>query len=206
MGATTMIENPIFFHNEAELPSRADALQNRADILRVARQLFDAEGVENVSMSQIARKANIGKGTLYRHFRSKFDLCHALLDDEQRAFQEQTIAYFRQSNDTTCQKLEQFVVQICGFTQRNLALLVEAVPGPANHANEDLNHPAHRWQWQTIVGLLSQTDVNIDVEYVADVIYVMLAPHTYHFQNHVRGYDHQRIVEGILNLLRDLTR
>lgn len=207
MGAKTMTsDNPIIFHTEAELPSRADALQNRADILRITRRLFDEAGVENVSMSHIAREANIGKGTLYRHFRNKADLCHALLNDDQRELQEQTLAYLRHSADAPCRKLEQFVIEICGFTQRNLPLLLEASQGRMGDGSEYLDHPAHRWQWQTIVGLLRQTGVESDIEYVADVIYVMLDPATYHFQHHVRSYDHQRIVDGILGLLRQLTQ
>lgn len=207
MGAKTMTsENPIIFHTEAELPSRADALQNRADILRITRRLFAEEGVENVSMSHIVREANIGKGTLYRHFRNKADLCHALLNDDQRALQEQTLHYLRHSTDAPCHKLEQFVSEICAFTQRNLPLLLEASQSRMGDGSEYLDHPAHHWQWQTIVGLLRQTGVASDIEYVADVIYVMLDPSTYHFQHYTRGYDHQRIVDGILGLLRRLTQ
>lgn len=206
MGAKTMTsDDPIFFQTDAELPSRADAVQNRADILRVTRQLFDIEGVENVSMSQIAREAGIGKGTLYRHFRNKPDLCLAILDDDQRDFQERTLSYLRQSKDAPCQKLEQFVSEVSEFTRRNLTILLEASQGRLTDAGEYLDHPAHRWQWQTILGLLRQVEVETDPEYVADVIYVMLDPATYHFQRYSRGYDHQRIVDGILGLLQTLT-
>lgn len=199
-------EEPIFFQSETDLPTRADALQNRAEILQVARRLFDEEGVENVSMSQIAREANVGKGTLYRHFRNKADLCHVLLDDDQRLFQEQTLDYLRHSQDTPCEKLRQFIVQVCQFTQRNLELLLEMSQGRIARSAEYLNHPAHYWQWQTVTGLLRQIEDVNDVEYVADIIYVMLDPATYYFQRFIRNYDHQRIVDGILYLLEQLTQ
>jgi AcrR family transcriptional regulator len=72
------------------LPSRADALKNRALLLETARRLFSEQGVEAVSMTAIADAAGVGKGTLYRHFENKAQLCQALLDDDQRALQERT--------------------------------------------------------------------------------------------------------------------
>ncbi|HRF98801.1 MAG TPA: helix-turn-helix domain-containing protein, partial [Aggregatilineales bacterium] len=46
-------------------PPRADALRNHALLLETARQLFVEQGVESVTMSQIAQAAGVGKGTLY---------------------------------------------------------------------------------------------------------------------------------------------
>ena len=46
---------------------RADAVQNRARILQVAKQAF-AEIGPDVSLDEIARLAVVGPGTLYRHF------------------------------------------------------------------------------------------------------------------------------------------
>ena len=46
---------------------RADAQRNRERILQVARQAFTEHGPE-ASLDDIARRAGIGPGTLYRHF------------------------------------------------------------------------------------------------------------------------------------------
>src|SRR3954468_12890029 len=45
---------------------RADALQNRARIVEVARDALTADG--DASLNSIAKKAGVGPGTLYRHF------------------------------------------------------------------------------------------------------------------------------------------
>lgn len=58
--------------------SRKDAQQNRAQILDVARQAFDRQGVD-VSMDAIAKLAGVGPGTLYRHFPNKGALLAGLL-------------------------------------------------------------------------------------------------------------------------------
>lgn len=52
---------------------RSDAQRNRERILEVAKQVFTRRGAES-SMGEIARRAKIGPGTLYRHFATRDDL------------------------------------------------------------------------------------------------------------------------------------
>jgi AcrR family transcriptional regulator len=52
---------------------RADALRNRERILEVAKAEFTRVGA-NASLEDIAKKAGVGPGTLYRHFPSREDL------------------------------------------------------------------------------------------------------------------------------------
>lgn len=56
------------------------------DIIERARQLFNEHGVEAVNMHQIAKKAGIGQGTLYRRFPNKGALCMAVLDSQFERF------------------------------------------------------------------------------------------------------------------------
>jgi AcrR family transcriptional regulator len=53
-----------------EKPLRADALRNRQRVLEVAQQVFATEGLA-VPIDEIARRAEVGVGTLYRHFPTK---------------------------------------------------------------------------------------------------------------------------------------
>ncbi|MGC7095023.1 TetR/AcrR family transcriptional regulator [Amycolatopsis lurida] len=52
---------------------RSDARDNRARILAVARLAFAADGID-VPMREIARRADLGVATVYRHFATKDDL------------------------------------------------------------------------------------------------------------------------------------
>lgn len=56
---------------------RADAQRNRERILEVARDAFIQYGVE-ATLDEIARQANIGPGTLYRHFPTRDALVEAV--------------------------------------------------------------------------------------------------------------------------------
>ena len=56
---------------------RSDAQRNRERILEVARQAFSRSGA-NASLDDIAKKAGVGPGTLYRHFPTREELLAAV--------------------------------------------------------------------------------------------------------------------------------
>src|SRR4051812_30602565 len=58
-------------------PKRADALRNYEKVLAAAREAF-AEGGESTALEEIARRAGVGIGTLYRHFPNRQALLEAL--------------------------------------------------------------------------------------------------------------------------------
>jgi AcrR family transcriptional regulator len=58
-------------------PKRADAQRNYAKVLTAARAAF-AEGGEATSLEEIARRAGVGIGTLYRHFPNRQALLEAV--------------------------------------------------------------------------------------------------------------------------------
>src|SRR5215469_2337222 len=53
-----------------ERPMRADARRNRERILQAARELF-ASDRPDVQVDDVARRAGVGVGTVYRHFPDK---------------------------------------------------------------------------------------------------------------------------------------
>lgn len=59
---------------------RADAARNRARVLEVAYETFAAEGL-SVPVDEIARRAGVGAGTVYRHFPTKEALFQAVIED-----------------------------------------------------------------------------------------------------------------------------
>ncbi|PJF45181.1 MAG: TetR/AcrR family transcriptional regulator [Phototrophicales bacterium] len=54
--------------------AHADQSDKRQTILEAASQLMIAQGIENTSLADIARAANMSKGTLYYYYNSKSDL------------------------------------------------------------------------------------------------------------------------------------
>jgi AcrR family transcriptional regulator len=62
---------------------RADAARNRARVLEVAYETFAAEGLA-VPIDELARRAGVGAGTVYRHFPTKEALFTAVIADRLR--------------------------------------------------------------------------------------------------------------------------
>jgi AcrR family transcriptional regulator len=62
-------------------PKRADARRNYEKVLAAAREAF-AEGGESTALEEIARRAGVGIGTLYRHFPNRQALLEAVYVDE----------------------------------------------------------------------------------------------------------------------------
>jgi AcrR family transcriptional regulator len=61
-----------------ERPQRADARRNREKVLAAARAVFSEHG-RDAQMDDVARRAGVGVGTVYRHFPTKEALIEALM-------------------------------------------------------------------------------------------------------------------------------
>lgn len=62
-------------------PKRADARRNEEKLVTAAREAFAERGAET-SLEDIARRAEVGIGTLYRHFPTRPALLEAVYTDE----------------------------------------------------------------------------------------------------------------------------
>jgi AcrR family transcriptional regulator len=70
---------------ETARPLRADARRNRERILHSARELFAENGAE-AQIDDVARRAGVGVGTVYRHFPTKEALMVELVREQFRLF------------------------------------------------------------------------------------------------------------------------
>lgn len=61
----------------ANRPMRADARRNQERLIEAAREIFARDG-GGASMEAVARQAEVGVGTLYRHFPKRIDLVEAV--------------------------------------------------------------------------------------------------------------------------------
>ena len=77
---------------------RADAVRNRQLILDAAREAFTEHG-EDAQMDDIARRAGVGVGTLYRHFTTKEMLVGELIHVKLSDFAERVRAKFEEESD-----------------------------------------------------------------------------------------------------------
>jgi AcrR family transcriptional regulator len=67
--------------SRAGRPRRADARRNYEQLVEQARLAFAESGVD-ASLDEIARRAGVASGTLYRHFPTRLDLIEAVLAEQ----------------------------------------------------------------------------------------------------------------------------
>jgi AcrR family transcriptional regulator len=83
-------------------PLRADARRNRERILGAATAAFAADGL-SVPLDEIARRAGVGPGTLYRHFPAKEALWEAVLHDRLERLADEAEALYRATDPSATQ-------------------------------------------------------------------------------------------------------
>ncbi|HEY1853343.1 MAG TPA: helix-turn-helix domain-containing protein [Solirubrobacterales bacterium] len=76
----------------APRPKRADARRNYEKLLAAAREAFATQGT-GATLEDIAARAGVGIGTLYRHFPTRPDLLEAVYLDEVRAICDSAAKY-----------------------------------------------------------------------------------------------------------------
>jgi AcrR family transcriptional regulator len=182
-------------------PERSDAIANRQRILVVTRRLFARHGPAAVNMSDIVKAAGVGRGTLYRHFANKGELCLAVMDEEIAEFQNEVLEHFRQmtaEQAPAMTKLDYFLDRLVYFTEMYTPLLREAQRQGLPYF-EKKEGTAQQWQQVTVAGLLraavasGEISPGMDIEYLADAILAPLNAQLFHHQRELKEFSPQRI-------------
>jgi AcrR family transcriptional regulator len=93
--------------NAAPRAPRSDVKRNRALLLEAAASVFSERGVD-ASLEEVARRAKVGIGTLYRHFPTREALLVAACDDRLLALAQES----RDSDATPVHALARFFERI----------------------------------------------------------------------------------------------
>jgi AcrR family transcriptional regulator len=106
---------------------RADARQNRARLITAATEAFAEKGAD-APLEDIARRAGVGIGTLYRHFPNRLDLQAAVFRTQVRTVCEQGDDLL--ATDTPADAFAEWTRALTGYlvTKRGLSrALIDAV-------------------------------------------------------------------------------
>jgi hypothetical protein len=115
----------------------------------------------------------------------------ALLDHDQRELQERTFERLRGSFDARAD-LHWFLSNVLDFVVGHASFLNVNIPGSENSV---LEHPAHFWWRLTIRGLLARMlfEADRDLDYMTDILYLLVNAQTVLFQRNTMHYDVERI-------------
>lgn len=188
---------------------RSDAAANRTLILSTAERLFRERGVENVCMAEIAETAGVGKGTLYRRFANKGELCLSLMDAQLAEFQDSMLARFQSLTERGVpflEQLAQFLEGLAEFTENHSPLLLEVARAGMIQERARMNLP-HIWQYITVRALLRSAARNgelvddLDLDYLGEALLAPLQVDYFRFQRQVRDYSTVRIGAGLRSMV-----
>ncbi|MBW1979148.1 MAG: TetR/AcrR family transcriptional regulator, partial [Deltaproteobacteria bacterium] len=92
------------------------------EILEAAVELFSEKGFYNVSMQEIAQKAEFATGTLYKFFENKEDLYKALVLEQAEKFHESAIRAIEEPEDEI-DKIRSYVETKGQFFTANIPMI-----------------------------------------------------------------------------------
>lgn len=139
----------------APVKERKDAARNRLRILEAARALLAERPIQDICMDELAQRAGVGKGTLYRRFEDRASLCHALLQDDATVLQDAALNFFgAPMGPPWVEQAGRLLDALFDFAVDHAGLLSEAHSYARGLARFD--HPAHRWQRDTLALYLGQ--------------------------------------------------
>ena len=106
-----------------KLPRRQrEKLRQRQEILASAIELFSERGYHNVSMHEIAEKAEFAIGTLYKFFRNKEDLYKALILGQAEKFHDALTQAIKEPDDEV-EKLRNYVKAKGSLFRANVSVI-----------------------------------------------------------------------------------
>ncbi|MFJ8129518.1 TetR/AcrR family transcriptional regulator [Streptomyces hydrogenans] len=134
-------------------PRRTDARLNRERLVAAAREVF-AEAGPGASLNEIARRAGVGPGTLYRHFPDRSALLSAVLADriERLGARAERLLVSEDADEALEQWLRAFLAHARVNQGMGSALLVE----PAGASGPD----CHRRILDMATGLLDRAQLH----------------------------------------------
>lgn len=185
---------------------RRDAVENRQRILNAALRLFEQHGVEKVSMNQIATKAEVGPGTLYRRYGDKSELCLDLIKDNIDILFEDIESYLKRNKDEPPSRRLKEVIRFFIRFRESKAQLLAGVEDSAMSLTKRhglrTQSPIYNELHQLFVQLFNEMSVadpnHPDSVFRADMLLTALSRDSYTFLREVRGFTPDTVLEQVV--------
>jgi len=146
-----------------DCPKRADARRNRDLLLATAAAVFEERGIE-APLQEIARRAGVGIGTLYRHFPTRDALNEAVYRREVDMLCDGVADLLRENSPVDA--LAQWMRAFAGYVarKRGMATALKSALGPDNELFSH-SHRRIREALETLVAAARDSgEIRADVE------------------------------------------
>jgi Transcriptional regulator len=184
-----------------EFMERADAARNRARILDAAAALFAERSPQDVTMEDIARKAGVGRGTLYRRYPDRASIAVALLDEHERALQDQLLRGDPPLGPGAppAERLAAFYAAMVRLLEDHSHLVLGAEIGRTRFETGAYGF------WRAHVRALLTAAGTPDPDALVDILLAPLAPDVYSYQRRSLGLSPEQITAALTRLAAVVT-
>jgi AcrR family transcriptional regulator len=178
---------------------RSDALANRKAILEAARAVFSERGLA-AEMKEIAERAGVGIGTIYRNFPSKEDLVVAIMRDALAA--ATAGARVAETMDDPIDGLRALLASEFAVIERH-GWLVEAILGgqflPNPQMGAELEHHEHLRRFERLIERAvdrGRLRADLDVPVAAAMLSGTATPWSYH--HFLAGRTPEQVADAVM--------
>lgn len=182
---------------------RADAARNREALMAAAKRLLDQCGVDSLTMDALAEEAGVGKGTVFRRFRSRAGLMAAVLDESETRFQESVI-----SGPPPLGPGAEPLERLLAFGRARLEVNLKHADliNAASQATTQHSYAAYSFAAMHTRYLLGELGVEGDIPVMATAVLAPLETVILIQQVHREGMDVERVLAGWEDLVRRVVR
>lgn len=161
---------PLVIGSPAAGGRRADAVRNHDRVLQAAREIIRSCGAKSLTMDAVAQTAGVGKGTVFRHFGDRTGLIHALMDTEERCFQESLLTGDAPLGPgaPAADRIHAFGPALIAHRRANLDLMAEF--------DDDYTHPVYRAWHAHLRHLLAEAAPRLDPDVGAHLLLAATDP------------------------------
>ncbi|HEC2145062.1 TPA: TetR/AcrR family transcriptional regulator [Staphylococcus delphini] len=180
---------------------RLDARRNRDKILTtVAQMIRENDNVEAMKMTTIAKRAEVGVGTLYRHFANKSILCQAVIDNQiDKMLADIRTFLSEQTNAPLYDRVHGILAIFLTLKENNLNLL-NFIEKNGLKTNAISGAPFYNDLYQYIQHEMEKESEIVDIELKIDMLLNAFSSDMYMFERFTRGYSKDEYLKKLLNI------
>lgn len=188
---------------------RKDALDRRSRILKAAAQVFAEKGIERATLDDIAERAGMGKGTIYRRIGNKEELLMLLCRTAAQQVAETMKAAIKKRSDPILQ-LKEAVNALCDFYEEHLDFATLLISNLALHAKFLQDGAKKSFApgadiFRLLENILAKAVQDkriraIDTHVTAKILLHLLEPHFYGYLRFRRNYAKSEVAQLMIDL------
>lgn len=185
--------------------TQRDPDKYRDRILLASKELFQEHGIENVTMHQIAKAAQIGQATLYRRYAHKGEVCMEILNTSTQGFLKELddLLNMTLKGLTPLEQLDNVITKIADYIDDKATMLIIIKTEYARESQLlQFNHPIFIYLHNVISELYSKSILNgeivkLNTTLTAHTLVAALSPDLFLHQKNMMNFSKEEILISI---------